>query len=149
VIGGFEVLESGRLRGQRLPLDATPKVLVDRLCFSWRTPHSQNGCLVRREVIRATGRFDPRMRRSMDLDYSIRMLQVARDVRVLDEPVFQYRKHRSAFRERFRYRRETAVCRTRLLWKNLRGVRRPAAVAWGLAMDFAKTVYETRGNWGR
>ena len=64
------------------------------------------------------------------------------DVQVVDEVVYRYRKHRSSWLERVRFRTRTARYRPQVIWKNYEGWRRWIGVPFGVVLDTGKLFYE-------
>jgi len=143
IIGGFEVFDHRRTYGERpSPLFSDPKQLYRRFYLHWKTPFHLNACLISRSLIDKVGGLDETIHRCIDGDYALRLLQEAESIKVVDDIVYRYRKHRSSPLGRIRYRLKTARYRPKVVWKNYDGWRRYAAVPFGFAMDAGKLVYE-------
>ncbi len=150
VVGGFEVIQEGRVCGRRAaPSTTCAEALRKRFYRSSVTPFHLNSCLMARELVHRVGGFDERRTRCQDIDYALRLLDKAEAVCVVDAPVYRYRKHRSTVRERMRYRFLTMRHRPVVLWKNLRGVECLTAIGYNIGLDMAKLVYELRGSYTR
>jgi glycosyltransferase involved in cell wall biosynthesis len=143
VIGGFEVFDDERVCGTRLPPDVSnPQKLHDRFYLRWKTPFHLNASLISRSLIDNVGGLDEHLHRCIDGDFALRLLSQATHVAVVDDIVYRYRKYRDSTKSRLRYRLKTALYRPRVVWKNYSGIRRWAAVPFGIAMDMGKMVYE-------
>ena len=78
VIGGFEVFLDDETFGRRLPPQTSDADhLKNRFSLGLKTPFSLNGCLISRKLIRRVGTFDARLKRCMDIDYAMRLLDEA------------------------------------------------------------------------
>lgn len=143
VIGGFEVFNEGTTHGTRLPPEQeTPEELRRAVYLQWRSAFSLNACLVSRRLIDRTGTLDERFSRCEDIDYIIRLLEVADRPAVLPSVVYQYRKHRESTLKHVRLRMQTGWFRVRAFWKNYQGIQKWGAVLIGLSGDIVKLVYE-------
>ena len=143
IIGGFEVFDHRRTYGERpSPFTSDPEQLHNRFYLDWKTPFHLNACLISRSLIDKVGGLDETIHRCIDGDYALRLLHEAESVKVVDDIVYRYRKHRSSPLGRIRYRLKTARYRPNVVWKNYDGWRRYAAVPFGLALDTGKLIYE-------
>lgn len=143
IIGGFEVFDRHGIYGKRNPpASRDSRQLMSHFYLRWKTPFHLNACLISRDLIDRVGKLDETIHRCIDGDYALRLLKEAKNVRVIDNIVYRYRKHRSSRLERVRYRLRTARYRPKVVWKNYDGWRRWAAVPFGIAMDAGKLVYE-------
>lgn len=143
IIGGFEVFDHQATYGKRSPPSSfDPCQLHDRFYLDWKTPFHLNACLISQELIDRTGGLDETIHRCIDGDYALRLLREAESIKVVDEVVYRYRKHRSSAFERVKYRLKTAWYRPKVVWKNYNGWRKWTAVPFGIAMDTGKLVYE-------
>jgi len=143
IIGGFEVFDRHKVYGKRLPPETADSLeLHSSFYLNWKTPFHLNACLISRNLIERVGGLDETLHRCIDGDYALRLLRKAKNVRVVDEIVYRYRKHRTAPLSRIKYRLKTAKYRPKVVWKNYNGWRRWAAVPFGVAMDAGKLVYE-------
>ncbi len=148
IVGGFEVFDGEAVLGVRsAPALADAQALRRRFWLSHKTPFHLNACLIPVPLLRRTGPFDTRLRRCQDIDYSMRLLEQADEVKRIDEAVYRYRKHRSSARSRLTYRLRTARHRPVVLWKNCHGASKVVAVLAGLALDIAKAAYELVSNY--
>jgi glycosyltransferase involved in cell wall biosynthesis len=143
IIGGFEVFDCNKTYGKRNPPKSGDALeLHSRFYLNWKTPFHLNACLISRNLIESVGGLDETLHRCIDGDYALRLLRKAKNVRIVDEIVYRYRKHRTAPLSRIKYRLKTAKYRPKVVWKNYNGWRRWAAVPFGVAMDAGKLVYE-------
>jgi len=146
VIGGFEVFRNGSALGERqAPVHADIDTLRRQFLFNYKTPFHLNSCLIARGLMRRVGEFDSNLIRAQDQDYSLRLLAAAENVCVVDAIVYRYRKYRSTFTERVRYRVKNLCYRSQMISKHTCGVERLAAVAFGAALDLGKMAYELGG----
>ena len=146
VIGGFEVFRNGSALGERqAPVHTDIDTLRRQFLFNYKTPFHLNSCLIARGLMRRVGEFDSNLIRAQDQDYSLRLLAAAENVCVVDAIVYRYRKYRSTFTERVRYRVKNLCYRSQMISKHTCGVERLAAVAFGAALDLGKMAYELGG----
>jgi glycosyltransferase involved in cell wall biosynthesis len=143
VVGGLEVFRGGTTVSQRYPpKESDPEVIRWKFLMEPTTPFSLNNCLIRRDAIRATGDFDPALRRVQDVDYALRLFRHVSTVVPISEIVYRYRKHRSGVQQRLRMRLWTVLYRVRVVWKNTEGQQRLIVTLYNVALDLAKLLYE-------
>ena len=143
IVGGFEVFDCSGTRGRRSSPDfGDPQWLHNRFYLRWRTPFHLNACLLSSDLVDRVGGLDEGLHRCIDGDYALRLLQTAENVQVVDKIVYRYRKHRSSWLERVKFRTRTAWYRPQVIWKNYSGWRRWVGVPFGVALDTGKLFYE-------
>lgn len=143
VIGGFEVFDEKGIRGIRLPPEThDPATLRRRFYLHFRAPFSLSACLIARDLVNRTGAMDEHFQRCQDIDYAVRLLDVADRLSILQSVVYQYRKHRTSTFERMRTRVKTTQNRARVIWKNYYGWRKWVGVPLGILIDAGKLGYE-------
>lgn len=150
IIGGFEVFNSAGTLGKRVePKEANPSQLQRQILMGYKTPFHLNSCLFSRALVDRVGPFDVRLRRCQDIDFSLRCLQSDPTIAIVPAIVYRYRKHRSAIKNRLRFRYKTALHRPRVVWKNVHGLSKWLLVPYGFGMDLAKMAFELAGNYTR
>lgn len=148
IIGGFEVFDRRGVLGTREePAVEDPKQLQRQLLLGYKTPFSLNTCLLSREIVEKVGMFDERLIRCQDIDYSLRCLQIAKEIQTVPATVYRYRKHRTSIKNRLRFRSKTAFHRPRVVWKNMAGPSKFLIIPYGFGMDMAKMAFELTGNY--
>jgi len=148
VIGGFKVFRGRKILGERTPPEENdPASLRRRFLFYYKTPFHLNSCLLARSLVKRVGFFDEKLMRAQDQDYSLRLLESARKIAVIDSAVYRYRKHRTSISARVRYRLRNLRYRPQMLLKHTRGFEKMAAVILGGAFDIGKLLYETGANY--
>ena len=145
VIGAFSIIdEEGEIAGKRsAPKTSAPKHLRRKYFLSYRTPFHLNACLIHRRLIERVGRIDPQLTRCEDIDYALRLLNSVRELKTVESPVYRYRKYRDSLQERLRMRWITMQKRQIVLARHAPWILKPAAVAFGVAIDSSKLLYES------
>lgn len=147
-IGAFEVFDREHTYGTRKPPETSdPERLHDQFYLRWKTPFHLNAGLFSQELVERVGGLDESLHRCIDGDYALRLLKEAESVRIIDDVVYRYRKHRSSPLDRLKYRLKTARYRPQVIWKNYQGWRRWLGVPFGLAMDAGKLMYEIASSY--
>lgn len=151
VVGGFQIIDKqGCVTGHRaVDEGATNKQLIRKILYYPLSPMHLNATLMARELIEKTGLMDEKLLRSEDRDYCIRLLNKAEKVVTVNKPFYQYRKYRTSWHGRLRFRIRAARDRARMLAKHTSGVRKPATLLLNLGYDMAKMFYELFGNYRR
>ena len=143
VIGGTKVVNDHRtLHIWEAPRDHHPDLMRRNFFLSLRQPFHLNACLIKTDLARRVGLFDAASTRCQDIDYALRLLKHVDEVSVVDEVVYEYRKHRSSFLSRLRFRLLTIYHRARVFYKNLRGGERWFGIFLGAGFDMLKLIYE-------
>lgn len=144
VIGAFTIIdEEGKAVGRRpMPETTTPKHLRRKYFLSYRTPFHLNACLIHRRLVARVGWIDTQLTRCEDIDYAIRLLDTARELRTIGAPVYRYRKYRESLMERLQMRWVTLQKRKIVLARHAPFLLKPAAVTVGVAVDTLKLLYE-------
>lgn len=150
VVGPFVIIDDqGEPVGQRsVPGIRTPEHLLRKYFLSYLTPFHLNACLFHSRLVNRVGRIDTELTRCEDIDYAIRLLKSVRNLRVLDVPVYRYRKYRDSMKERIRMRWLTLKKRQVVLARHAPFLLKPAAITIGIAVDTLKLLYEVMvGNY--
>ncbi len=144
VIGAFTIIdEEGKAVGRRhTPETAAPKHLRRKYFLSYRTPFHLNACLIHRRLVARTGWIDTQFSRCGDIDYAIRLLDTARELRTIGAPVYRYRKYRESLKERLQIRRVTLQERKIILARHAPFLLKPAAATVSVTGDTLKLLYE-------
>jgi glycosyltransferase involved in cell wall biosynthesis len=148
IIGGFEVLSGNEVVGRRpAPASDRPDALRQQFLFNYKTPFHLNSCLFARSLIHRAGKFDERLLRAQDQDYSLRLLAEAEEISVVNAVVYRYRKYRDEVADRLRYRLRNLRYRPQMIRKHTNGLERISAVGLGAILDLGKLLFETRGDY--
>lgn len=148
-IGGFKVVdESGSVVGQRRsPSTTAPQSLKRRVAFGWKTPFHFNACLVSAATYEAIAPFSADLGRVVDIDMSLGVLDQVSSVRLVDDHVYRYRKHRDRAGERVRVRWRTLRLRNKVLRRHFSGPAGFLGSLWMAAADTIKLGYELVANY--
>lgn len=144
VVGPFVIInDQGERVGHRsVPGAQTPEHLLRKYFLSYLTPFHLNACLIHRRLVKRVGKIDTELNRCEDIDYAIRLLKSVRNLRVLEVPVYRYRKYRDSMKERIRMRWVTLKKRQVVLARHAPFLLKPAAITIGIAVDTLKLLYE-------
>lgn len=148
-IGGFKVVDGrGSVVGYRsAPLGAGQQSLRTQVAFGWRTPFHFNACLVSSATYEAIAPFSPDVGRAVDIEMSLGVLEQVDSVRLVDNYVYRYRKHRDHIQDRVRVRFRTLQLRNRILRRHFSGLVGLLGSAWMAVIDAVKLGYELLGNY--
>lgn len=142
-LGGFSTFNGTQIFGYRPPpVTQKTEALVDELLFNIISPFHQNSMMFSRELATRVGLFDERLIRAQDKDYAIRLVKEARNIEIIDEPVYLYRRYDRGYENRFRNRMRTIRYKSMVIAKHTNGLKKWTALAWGAMIEIGKAAYE-------
>ena len=149
VIGGVRVVDGSGVTvgGRPAPTVADAERLRRRVAFAWKTPFHFNASLVPAALYREAGAFPEDVGRVVDIDMSLHLLRSAGTIRLVEEPVYRYRKHRMTPGARAAVRLRTIRGRYRVLRRHFPGPVGLAGAVWMGVLDGMKLVFELFDNY--
>jgi glycosyltransferase involved in cell wall biosynthesis len=143
VIGACEVFRGEEtLHVWKTPSTSETDQLRREFYLFPRQPFHLNACLLSKSLVERTGLINEKRDRCEDIDYALRLLENVRKVSRTDQVTYRYRKYRSSFVERIRFRWSTLINRVGVMSENLDGLERVVGIGTSLAFDILKMVFE-------
>ncbi|MDZ7690966.1 MAG: glycosyltransferase family 2 protein [Balneolaceae bacterium] len=143
VLGGFCTFNGDEIFEVRSAPDFNSfSGLTNKVLFNARSPFHQNSMLISKELMQRVGSFDERLFRAQDKDYALRLIKKARNIEVMEKPVYMYRQYPRGLFNRLRNRACTIRYKSMVIYKHTRGIKRWVALSWGIIIEAGKMGYE-------
>lgn len=144
-IGSFESHADGAVKSKRETMafdELDNDAIIRKLLTQVISPFHQNAMLFSRELMEQVGNMDPKMLRSQDKDFAVRLLQESRHTTLIPKSVYIYNRYHRPVKVRLWNRllgmkyKMLVISRYSSRWKKL------VYLCWGALVGGAKLVHD-------